>query len=291
MDVVLPKLYVKQSGALYGLGAAAADATVWLYNGPDGKFSNQRFEELKKVLYDALANADQQFQTVEKTARDAANALGIAKFSPTITAGQSVLRSLPAARKVLTDLRKQLDIAVRDLKNGLWNGTPGTSGFTGYQKFINSVQVELNGFVQDMGVLNASIDQSFLSALSDRALVMVKEAYDYAGKAGAGALDLIENAAKTAKDNLESGLWLARNWWKVLLGGVVLFYGVPLILRTRREGARGLEEGLRSGRSSIENAAKKGAALATKAGAAYASGGASLAVSGLRKRRAARKMR
>jgi hypothetical protein len=289
MDVVLPKLYVKQSGALYGLGAA--EKPIFLYNGPNGQFDNARFEELKKVIYDALANADQQFSAIQTAAQKAASSFGFAVASPTITSGQAVLRSLPGARKVLVSARAAIDKAARDLKDPLWNAVPGSTGLTGYQRLLVSIQQELNGFAGDAQVLNSAIDQTFLSALADRALVMVKEAYEYAGKAASGALEIIENAADTAKKGLESGLWFARNWWKVLLGGVVLFYGVPLILRTRREGARGLEEGLRSGRESIESGAKKAAATAAKAGAAYASGGASLAVSGLRKRRRTRRMR
>jgi hypothetical protein len=56
----------------------------------------------------------------------------------------------------------------------------------------------------------------------------------------------------------------------IVVGGFIAFYIVPTIIRTKREGAAGLEAELRAGRSRVEEGARSAGKLVVKAGKAGA---------------------
>lgn len=111
---------------------------------------------------------------------------------------------------------------------------------------------------------------------------------------GSAIGDTAENLGDAAKSALDGIFGIFEGLGKtleilkylpwILIGGAVLFYVVPTVLRARREGSKALEEDLRAGRARVESGARAGVKAGKLVAAAY-TGNPSIAMSGLSRRR------
>lgn len=217
MDVVLPKLYVKQSGALYGLGAPFVVRKTLMK--ADGSFDNEKFEALKKVLVDAMARAwadyARTWDLVQKNSKsysaatEQEAAARIAQYLKTV--------SDPTLKRIQNSLNQLFDA-----QNPAWDN-PET-----VPRVLDNIKTQIAAFQSDAETLKVATDMSFYSALKGRAAEILREV----GEAG--------------ERTLGAGLWLAKNWpWLVGGAAVVIFVG-PTLLKSfagyKRGGAAGAAE-------------------------------------------------
>lgn len=238
MPIITEKYSDPRYGFLQGLGAAATPAVPILLADPKtGKFSNERFEMLKKALIDAMTQAWADY----KKTWDAANKAGgfwkaaTEKEASAMLKASLVRNTLPRLNRFqeqLTGMFKSTD--------PIWNEPEK------YKKFLSSIQDEIARFQDDANTLKVAADMSFYKALQDRAGVIVNDLY----QAGAGIIG--------------PGVWLAQNLPWILGVGAVLLIAGPTIAGALKGGRSGAADAFASDVRSARGAIASGARGATK---------------------------
>lgn len=226
-------------GFLHGLGAAAMPKVPLLLADPKtGKFSNTRFEALKKVLIDAMTRAWADY----KKAWDAAQR--DSKFWKAQTQKEAaaalkqtlVNNTLPRLNRIQEQLNKTFDANYI----AFWDSEKN------YNSFLRSIEQEITNFQHDADTLKVAADMSFYKALQDRAGEVLKEIYD----AGAGIIG--------------PGVWLAKNLPWILGVGAVLLIAGPTIAGAVKGGRAGAADAFASDVSRARGAIASGAKGATR---------------------------
>jgi hypothetical protein len=270
-------------GFLDGLGAAPVvpplpnpDVRIMLIDPATGQFSNTRFESYKQYLISAKDRAWKDYADIQK----AVNSVGRTSSSTMKQAAEKLKSStgLPMTFSRLTRFTDQLS-QVWDPNGAFWDNPAG------YQSILRGFQTEISNLQSDASTLGIASDMSFYTALGDRALVMIKDTYDYGVAVAELAKDSLEKAGRKVKETVDKIVDAAgdliqtpfdlisflKNWgpW-IIGGGFVAFYVLPTVLRARREGSAALEEDLRAGRGAVERGARSAGSAAYRAGKAGA---------------------
>jgi hypothetical protein len=279
-------------GYLQGLGAAAAVP-------PTDQFAGWPSLEAKRAAQ----------EEIKKSIRAADEAIyGAARNAPGIWEKLKGFVISPLTSFLSADTRNRVAMAVRDrvdqwelFKKTLWeaanHGTITADGVARSmtpdeaKRLLNVISRQIV-LMQDAVELSNSVTVGALLQTAAKSTVEgILERFKKAGDTVNAALDaimaLLKGAAETVK---KAGEWLEYLPY-ILVGGIVLFYVVPTVLKARREGSAGLEADLRAGRSRIESGARaagSAAVKAGKAGAAAYTGNPALLMSGsprIRRRR------
>lgn len=242
-------------GFLHGLGASPSD-----------------------VLYGALLT---QFKT-EISTLAAKTGLAIKQFTsqvyvPVTSAQRAILENLQNQRVTLQSWMDTVEEAVR-------NGTIGGQPITGEKaaKLSEMAGKLVNNYADGVQAMAQYSPTSILK----NALVSV--ASDLAQIANA-LFDLARKIIKALADvggGVADTVGLLKYLPYVVVGGAVLFFVVPAVLRYRREGEAGLEAELRAGAGAVGRGAKaagRGLVRAGRAGVALYTGNP--AIAGVRRRR------
>lgn len=241
MPIITEKYSDARYGFLQGLGAAAAPAApavpILLADPKTGKFSNERFEALKKVLVDAMTQAWADY----KKTWDAANKAGgfwkaqTEKEASAMLKDSLVRNTLPRLNRFqsqLTEMFKPTD--------PIWTSPEK------YERFLGAIRDEIKRFQDDANTLKVAADMSFYKALQDRAGVILDNLY----KAGAGIIG--------------PGVWLAQNLPWILGAGAVLLIAGPTIFAGLKGGRGAAADAATSDIMRARGAISSGASRATK---------------------------
>ena len=253
MPIITEKYSNPQYGFLQGLGAppAAPSVPILLADPKTGKFSNTRFEALKKVLIDELARAKSDYEKTLKAAEDECGAT--CRFAISKLASDK-LSDLATAKKAAYNVRKSLldntkprlerfEAAVRASWNSadpIWK-TPAA-----YEAVLKGIRTEVQSFQVDANTLKVGADMTFYNALVDQAMVVLDNLY----KAGAGVIG--------------PAVWLAQNLPWILGVGAVLLIAGPTIAGAVKGGRSGAADAFASDVSRARGAIASGAKGATK---------------------------
>lgn len=163
-----------------------------------------------------------------------------------------------------------------------------------FEASVKLIGTQISGMKEVLELANNTTVTALLTTSVKDVVVGVLEVLNQAA-------DLVKTTIaellKIAKSNIEKASWFARNWLWVALGGIAVFYVLPSALKSIRAyrgggfdaGSAALEEEIRGARQAASDAASKAAALARKAGTAYATGNPATLMAGMKRRRARRR--
>lgn len=162
MPIITEQYSNPRWGFLEGLGQASTAPTprLLLRDPKTGAFSNERFEELKKILIDAIQRARADYQKI-------------------------LDRSSGALKEsLLTQTKPRLDRYDTEVRRFFDANYAGWDDTKVYDSVLAGIQQEIKLFQSDAQTLQAQSDMSFYKVLLNRAKVITSDLYE----AGAGVV-------------------------------------------------------------------------------------------------------
>lgn len=270
-------------GFLNGLGAASSVPVV-LADPTTGAFSNSRFEVLKQILIDELNRAKNDYAKTMAAADAECGSIcraiidrspgNLSELSVVRKAAYNVRKSLLEKTKPRLELFETFVRGSFDVGNDIWKSPEA------YETVLRGIRTEIQNFQYDANTLRVAADMSFYNGLVDRGLAMLRDTYAYLAKAAESVKETAENLAENFKniienvgEGAETASWIYTHIPQIILGGVVIFFVLPAVLKSgaayKRSGSAAAFE---TAAGEIEGTRKTFASGARSAGRAVASG-------------------